>query len=102
MPQTPTCLTFNCHIDAAVHDQVLPELLGWRWNDFTSGMILLWLMSGFTVQGSLVRAVRRIEEVLRQLSSAAEVIGEVDLVHLFEQCRDKIKRDIIFAASLYL
>ena len=54
------------------------------------------------MQGSLVRAVRRIEEVLRQLSGAAEVIGEVDLMQLFEQCRDKIRRDIIFAASLYL
>jgi len=49
-----------------------------------------------------VRAVRRIEEVLRQLSSAAQVIGEGDLEQLFEQSREKIKRDIIFAASLYL
>ncbi len=54
------------------------------------------------LQGSLVRAVRRIEEVLRQLSSAAQVIGEGDLEQLFEQSREKIKRDIIFAASLYL
>ena len=54
------------------------------------------------LQGSLVRAVRRIEEVLRQLSSAAQVIGEGDLEDLFEKSREKIKRDIIFAASLYL
>lgn len=49
-----------------------------------------------------MRAIRRIEEVLRQLSSAAQVIGEADLEDLFEQSREKIKRDIIFAASLYL
>ncbi|DBA84763.1 hypothetical protein WJX77_001199 [Trebouxia sp. C0004] len=53
-------------------------------------------------EGSLVRAVRRIEEVLRQLSSAAQVIGEGDLEQLFENSRERIKRDIIFAASLYL
>jgi ATP-dependent RNA helicase DOB1 len=53
-------------------------------------------------EGSLVRAVRRIEEVLRQLSSAAQSIGDVEMQELFELCRDRIKRDIIFAASLYL
>ncbi|KAL3145466.1 hypothetical protein ABBQ32_003293 [Trebouxia sp. C0010 RCD-2024] len=53
-------------------------------------------------EGSLVRAIRRIEEVLRQLSSAAQVIGEGDLEDLFEKSKEKIKRDIIFAASLYL
>lgn len=58
--------------------------------------------SSVDLQGSLVRAVRRIEEVLRQLSSAAQVIGEGDLEQLFERSREKIKRDIIFAASLYL
>lgn len=54
------------------------------------------------VQGSLVRAIRRIEEILRQLMSAASVIGDLDLKAKFEEASDKIKRDVIFAASLYL
>ena len=53
-------------------------------------------------QGSFVRAVRREEEVLRQLYAAAKSIGELDLATKFEAARQAIKRDVIFAASLYL
>lgn len=53
-------------------------------------------------EGSLVRAVRRIEEVLRQLSAGVHAVGDMELEQLFEQTRERIKRDIIFAASLYL
>ena len=49
-----------------------------------------------------MRAVRRIEEVLRQLSSGVHAVGDMELEQLFEQTRERIKRDIIFAASLYL
>lgn len=55
-----------------------------------------------TVQGSLVRAVRRVEEVLRQATAGAQVMGELQLVELFEESQRRIKRDIVFAASLYL
>ena len=54
------------------------------------------------MQGSLVRAVRRVEEVLRQATAGAKVMGEQDLVALFEDGIARIKRDIVFAASLYL
>lgn len=53
-------------------------------------------------QGSLVRVVRREEELLRQLVGAARAIGEEALASKFESGITKIKRDIIFAASLYL
>ncbi|GLC55868.1 hypothetical protein PLESTB_001037800 [Pleodorina starrii] len=53
-------------------------------------------------EGSLVRAVRRLEELLRQLGEALRGIGEVALAERFETTRERIKRDIIFAASLYL
>ncbi len=55
-----------------------------------------------SLQGSLVRAVRREEEVLRQMATAAAAIGAQELVEKFEACIERIKRDIIFAASLYL
>ncbi|EIE21291.1 antiviral helicase [Coccomyxa subellipsoidea C-169] len=53
-------------------------------------------------EGSLVRAVRRVEEVLRQATAGAQVMGELQLVELFEEGQRRIKRDIVFAASLYL
>ena len=54
------------------------------------------------VQGSLVRAFRRIEEVLRQLISGAKVIGDSELANKFEEASESIKRGVVFAASLYL
>ncbi|XP_051132574.1 DExH-box ATP-dependent RNA helicase DExH9 isoform X2 [Andrographis paniculata] len=53
-------------------------------------------------EGSLIRAIRRLEEVLQQLIQAAKSIGETDLEAKFEDAVGKIKRDIVFAASLYL
>ncbi|KAJ2857986.1 ATP-dependent RNA helicase mtr4 [Coemansia erecta] len=53
-------------------------------------------------EGSLIRAFRRLEEVLRQMCAAAKAIGNVDLENKFADGIVKIKRDIIFAASLYL
>lgn len=35
-------------------------------------------------------------------SSYAQVMGELQLVELFEEGQRRIKRDIVFAASLYL
>ncbi|XVF75079.1 hypothetical protein PTKIN_Ptkin13bG0159600 [Pterospermum kingtungense] len=53
-------------------------------------------------EGSLIRAIRRLEEVLQQLILAAKSIGETELETKFEEAVSKIKRDIVFAASLYL
>nr|DAD33949.1 TPA_asm: hypothetical protein HUJ06_012800 [Nelumbo nucifera] len=53
-------------------------------------------------EGSLIRAIRRLEEVLQQLILAAKSIGETQLESKFEEAVSKIKRDIVFAASLYL
>lgn len=53
-------------------------------------------------EGSIIRCMRRLEELLRQLSSAAKLIGNADLETKFDQGIALIKRDIVFAASLYL
>jgi ATP-dependent RNA helicase DOB1 len=53
-------------------------------------------------EGSIIRCIRRLEEVLRQMASASKVIGNVELENKFSQGILKIKRDIVFAASLYL
>ncbi|KAL5699123.1 RNA helicase [Ranunculus cassubicifolius] len=52
-------------------------------------------------EGSLIRAIRRLEELLQQLILAAKSIGETQLESKFGKAVDMIKRDIVFAASLY-
>jgi len=53
-------------------------------------------------EGSIIRSMRRLEEVLRQLCAAAKSIGNAELENKFAEGINKIKRDIVFAASLYL
>ena len=54
------------------------------------------------LQGSIVRAIRRLEELLRQLAAALRVVGDLELAERFDGAIAKIKRDIVFAASLFL
>ena len=53
-------------------------------------------------EGSIIRCMRRLEELLRQMCNAAKAIGNADLEAKFVEAIVAIKRDIIFAASLYL
>ncbi|GBF95912.1 hypothetical protein Rsub_08503 [Raphidocelis subcapitata] len=53
-------------------------------------------------EGSLVRAVRRLEELMRQVGTALRAVGDTELAARFDESRAAIKRDVIFAASLYL
>jgi ATP-dependent RNA helicase DOB1 len=53
-------------------------------------------------EGSLIRNIRRLEELLRQLAAAALAIGNSELKDMFESGANKIRRGVVFAASLYL
>jgi ATP-dependent RNA helicase DOB1 len=53
-------------------------------------------------EGNLVRSFRLLEELLKQMSNASRAIGNQDLEIKFTQGITKIKRDIVFANSLYL
>lgn len=53
-------------------------------------------------EGSIIRCMRQLEETLRQLCQAAKAIGNTDLENKFAEGIRQIKRDIVFAASLYL
>ncbi|KPI88551.1 putative ATP-dependent RNA helicase [Leptomonas seymouri] len=55
-------------------------------------------------EGEIVRMMRRLEEMLRQLASAARspAIGSIELHDKFLKGIQLIKRDIVFASSLYL
>jgi ATP-dependent RNA helicase DOB1 len=53
-------------------------------------------------EGSLIRAMRRLDELIRQLILAAQSIGNKELEEKLTKAEGKLKRDIVFAASLYL
>ncbi|KAL1498076.1 hypothetical protein ABEB36_008933 [Hypothenemus hampei] len=53
-------------------------------------------------EGSIVRCMRRLEELLRQMVQASKTIGNIELEEKFNHAIKIIKRDIIFSSSLYL
>ncbi|KAE9555773.1 hypothetical protein FO519_000987 [Halicephalobus sp. NKZ332] len=53
-------------------------------------------------EGSIIRCLRRLEELLREMVGAACSIGNETMQATFEEARKKLKRDIVFAASLYI
>jgi len=53
-------------------------------------------------EGTVVRVIRRLEELVRELATAAKIIGNKELEEKLNQGRSRLKRGIIFAASLYL
>lgn len=53
-------------------------------------------------EGSIIRCMRRLEELLRQMVQASRVIGNTELEKKFSEAITFIKRDIVFAGSLYI
>ncbi|KAH7886164.1 ATP-dependent RNA helicase [Phlebopus sp. FC_14] len=52
-------------------------------------------------EGTIVRVITRLDETCREVKDAARVIGDAELFKKLEEAQAKIKRDIVFAASLY-
>jgi len=52
-------------------------------------------------EGIIVRTIQRLDETLRDVKDAARVIGDPMLYQKMDQASTIIKRDIVFAASLY-
>ena len=52
-------------------------------------------------EGIIVRCIQRLDEVLRDVRNAARIIGDPILYQKMEEASSMIKRDIVFAASLY-
>jgi ATP-dependent RNA helicase DOB1 len=72
-------------------------------NEWVNGSSFLKICSMTTIfEGNLIRYIRRLEELLRQMSCAAKAMGNTSLETKFNEGIVKIKRDIVFAASLYL
>jgi ATP-dependent RNA helicase DOB1 len=53
-------------------------------------------------EGTTIRILRRLEELVRQIAVAAKAIGNTELQEKFEKGGDLIRRDIVFCSSLYL
>jgi len=53
-------------------------------------------------EGVIVRTIQRLDEVLRNVKDGARVIGDPVLYQKMDEASTLVKRDIVFAASLYL
>ncbi|KAI8380104.1 NUC185 domain-containing protein [Blakeslea trispora] len=53
------------------------------------------------LEGSIVRCISRLDETCREVMGAARMVGDTTLYKKMEQAEQDIKRDIVFAASLY-
>ncbi|XP_021923108.1 helicase SKI2W isoform X2 [Zootermopsis nevadensis] len=52
-------------------------------------------------EGIIVRCIQQLNETLRDVKNAAHLIGDQILKQKMQEASDAIKRDIVFAASLY-
>lgn len=53
-------------------------------------------------EGTIVRVITRLDEICREVKTASIIIGNSSLHMKMSQAQELIKRDIVFAASLYL
>ena len=53
-------------------------------------------------EGSIVRCITRLDELCREVRNAARIMGDPTLYRKMEVASESIKRDIVFAGSLYL
>lgn len=52
-------------------------------------------------EGTIVRSIIRLEELCRKIAKGAEIIGDPSLKSRMDEISSAIKRDIVFAPSLY-
>ena len=54
------------------------------------------------MEGTIVRVITRLDETCREVKNAAKLVGDPSLHSKMQQAQEMIKRDVIFAASLYM
>ena len=74
--------------------------VAYAWSQGTSFVDICKMTDVF--EGSIVRMLRRLDELLRQMHSGCLVIGNSTLATSFDICSTKIRRGIVFTESLYL
>eukprot|EP00758_Cryptobia_borreli_P001636 Tbor_TRINITY_DN2406_c0_g1::TRINITY_DN2406_c0_g1_i1::g.2547::m.2547/K12598/MTR4, SKIV2L2; ATP-dependent RNA helicase DOB1 len=89
---------------SASNDKVMPSLMEvtYKWADGAKFVDVVTMTDAF--EGEIVRMLRRLEEMLRQLAGAAKspALGNQELHDKFMKGIEMIKRGIVFASSLYL
>jgi ATP-dependent RNA helicase DOB1 len=89
---------------ADLSDRVMPSLMQvtYHWAKGARFVDVVPMTSAY--EGDIVRMMRRLEELLRQMAGAARspAIGSIELHDRFLAGIQMIKRDIVFASSLYL
>ena len=53
-------------------------------------------------EGSIVRTIVRLDEACKEFRNAARIVGDTRLYQKMEEASRLIKRDIVFASSLYI
>uniref|UniRef100_A0A1I8BR64 Helicase SKI2W n=1 Tax=Meloidogyne hapla TaxID=6305 RepID=A0A1I8BR64_MELHA len=53
-------------------------------------------------EGIIVRCIQRLDEVCKDVKKAAMIVGSPELAEKMEETSNAIRRDIVFAASLYV
>ncbi|GEQ69176.1 hypothetical protein JCM33374_g2847 [Metschnikowia sp. JCM 33374] len=53
-------------------------------------------------EGTIVRVITRLDEICRQVKNAALIVGDSVLHSKMSEAQERIKRDIVFCASLYI
>lgn len=54
------------------------------------------------LEGTIVRVITRLDEICRQVKNAALIVGDSTLHSKMSEAQERIKRDIVFCASLYI
>lgn len=60
------------------------------------------MKSSVELEGTIVRVITRLDEICRQVKNAALIVGDSTLHSKMSEAQERIKRDIVFCASLYL
>ncbi|UKJ90467.2 ATP-dependent RNA helicase [Theileria orientalis] len=83
-------------------NKLRPTLMSvvYRWAKGDSFIDILSDSSVF--EGSVIRCIRRLDELLRQLACASRNIGNITMEEMFLTCISKLKKGIAFTSSLYL
>lgn len=53
-------------------------------------------------EGVIVRCIQQLNETIKDVRDAARIVGDPTLQQKMEEASNAIKRDIVFAASLYM
>ncbi|KAG0205341.1 ATP-dependent RNA helicase mtr4 [Mortierella sp. GBA30] len=100
-------IQIECKVGRFEHEeeyvqQYLPDLMEvtYAWACGARFEDLLTMTDAF--EGTIVRTLRSLEELLRQMAEAAKFLGNRELQLKFNNGAGLIKRDIVFVASLYI